>query len=139
MRGGGHSCIGAALRDESLLLDLGCLKQVSIDYQTRMAAVQPAVTGRDLNNQLAPHGLAFPVGHCPSVPLSGFILNGGLGWNSRSCPSNPHCWTGQPAHIVVSERYGGTFFKSWDVDQVVSLLSFVALSYRHLSVVLTPS
>lgn len=40
-----------------------------------MAAVQPAITGRELNRQLAAHGLAFPVGHSPSVPLSGFLLN----------------------------------------------------------------
>ena len=83
VRGGGHSCIGAALRDESLLIDLGCLTQVSIDSEACVAAVQPAVTGRDLNHQLALHGLAFPVGHCPSVPLSGFLLNGGLGFNSN--------------------------------------------------------
>ena len=41
--------------------------------------------------ELAPRGLAFPIGHCPSVPMSGFLLNGGLGWNNRewgpSCAS----------------------------------------------------
>jgi FAD/FMN-containing dehydrogenase len=47
-----------------------------------VATVQPVVTNRYLAKQLAKHGLAFPVGHCPCVPLSGFILNGGLGWNA---------------------------------------------------------
>lgn len=47
------------------------------------AEVGPAVTGTDLVEALAPHGLAFPVGHCPSVAMGGFLLSGGLGWNSR--------------------------------------------------------
>jgi FAD/FMN-containing dehydrogenase len=103
VRGGGHSCIGAALRDESLLIDLGGLKQVSIDYEARVAAVQPAVTGRDLNNQLAHLGLAFPVGHCPSVPMSGFLLNGGLGFNSSSW--GPACFSLEAAKVVTADGH----------------------------------
>lgn len=101
VRGGGHSCISASLRDESLLIDLGRLNQISIDYEAHVAAIQPAVTGRELNNQLAPHGLAFPVGHCPSVPLSGFILNGGLGWNSNSW--GPACFSIEAAKLVTAD------------------------------------
>jgi FAD/FMN-containing dehydrogenase len=103
VRGGGHSCIGAALRDKSLLIDLGRLTQISIDYKARVATVQPAVTGQDLNNQLAPHGLAFPVGHCPSVPLSGFILNGGLGWNSNRW--GPACFSLEAAKVVTADGH----------------------------------
>ena len=103
VRGGGHSCIGAALRDESLLIDLGHLTQISIDYEARVAAAQPAVTGRDLNNQLAPHGLAFPVGHCPSVPLSGFILSGGLGFNSNRW--GPACFSLEAAKVVTADGH----------------------------------
>ncbi len=101
VRGGGHSCIGVSLRDGSLLIDLGRLNQISIDYEARVAAIQPAVTGRELNNQLAPHGLAFPVGHCPSVPLSGFLLNGGLGWNSNSW--GPACFSMEAAKVVTAD------------------------------------
>ena len=101
VRGGGHSCMGAALRDESLLIDLGRLTQVSIDSEARVAVVQPAVTGRDLNNHLTPHGLAFPVGHCPSVPLSGFLLNGGLGFNSNSW--GPACFSLEAATVVTAD------------------------------------
>lgn len=101
VRGGGHSCIGASLRDGSLLIDLGRLTQISIDSGAGVATVQPAVTGRDLNNQLAPHGLAFPVGHCPSVPLSGFLLNGGLGFNSNSW--GPACFSLEAAKVVTAD------------------------------------
>jgi len=69
-------------RDDSLLIDLGQLKRIiSLDAKARSATIQSAVRGRELNAALAKSGLAFPVGHCPTVSLSGFLLNGGLGWN----------------------------------------------------------
>lgn len=101
VRGGGHSWVGFSLRDESLLIDLGRLNRVSIDDEARVAAIQPAVTGRELNSQLAPLGLAFPVGHCPSVPMSGFLLNGGLGWNSNSW--GPACFSIEAANVVTAD------------------------------------
>jgi len=64
------------------LLDLSRLNQVEIDPEARVATTEPVVTNRFLAKQLAKHGLAYPVGHCPCVPLSGFILSGGLGWNT---------------------------------------------------------
>jgi FAD/FMN-containing dehydrogenase len=42
------------------------------------------VTGAALIDALAPHGLAFPVGHCAQVTTSGFLLSGGFGWNGGS-------------------------------------------------------
>ena len=101
VRGGGHSWVGFSLRDGSLLIDLGRLNQVSIDHEARRAAIQPAVTGRELNRQLAAHGLAFPVGHCPTVPLSGFLLNGGLGWNFNSW--GPACFSVEAANVVTAD------------------------------------
>ena len=101
VRGGGHSWVGFALRDDSLLLDLGRLTQVSIDHAARTAAIQPAVTARDLNRRLAAQGLAFPVGHCPTVSLSGFLLNGGLGWNFNGW--KPACFSIEAAHVVTAD------------------------------------
>jgi FAD/FMN-containing dehydrogenase len=82
VRAGGHSWVGSPLRDGSLLIDLSQLREIAIDEEARIAAVQPAVTGSKLAEALATRGLAFPVGHCPSVAISGFLLSGGLGWNS---------------------------------------------------------
>ena len=82
IRGGGHNWCAAALQEGGILLDLSRLNQVEIDPEARVATAEPVVTNRYLARQLAGHGLAFPVGHCPCVPLSGFILNGGLGWNA---------------------------------------------------------
>jgi FAD/FMN-containing dehydrogenase len=101
VRGGGHSWVGFSLREGSLLIDLGGLKRVSIDHETRMATIQPAVTGRELNRQLALHGLAFPVGHGPTVALSGFLLNGGLGWNSNSW--GPACFSVEAATVATAD------------------------------------
>ena len=79
IRGGGHNWYAAALQEGGILLDLSSLNQVEIDREARVATAEPVVTNRYLAKQLAKHGLAFPVGHCSCVPLSGFILSGGLG------------------------------------------------------------
>ncbi|MEU4213259.1 FAD-binding oxidoreductase [Streptomyces sp. NPDC026206] len=83
-RSGGHNWSGSQLRDGSLLIDLSGLGQCDIDPASATATVGPAATGQDLVKALAPYGLAFPVGHCSSVALGGFLLSGGLGWNSRA-------------------------------------------------------
>lgn len=101
VRGGGHSWVGFPLCDGSLLIDLGRLSQISIDPKARKATIQPAVTGRELNQQLAAYELAFPIGHCPSVPMSGFLLNGGLGWNSNGW--GPSCFSVEAATVVTAD------------------------------------
>src|ERR1017187_3271177 len=57
VRGGGYNWVGFSLRDDSLLIDLGRLKKVSIDREARRAIVQPATTGRELNRMLNAQGL----------------------------------------------------------------------------------
>jgi len=99
VRGGGHSWVGFALRDNSLLIDLGSLNDIRLNAD-RSLVVQPAATGREVNARLAPHGLGFPVGHCPTVPLSGFLLNGGLGWNSGGW--GPACFSIRSANVVTA-------------------------------------
>ncbi|MCW5889257.1 MAG: FAD-binding oxidoreductase [bacterium] len=82
VRSGGHSWCGAPLRDGGLLLDLGALDAVEIDGRRRVARVGPAVQGGAFARRLAAGGLCFPIGHCPTVALGGYLLGGGLGWNS---------------------------------------------------------
>jgi FAD/FMN-containing dehydrogenase len=78
--GSGHNWSGIALQD-GILLDLGALNQVAIDADARIAEVGPAVTNRTLARLLSGQDLAFPVGHCGTVSLSGYLLGGGFGWN----------------------------------------------------------
>ncbi|RAJ61831.1 FAD/FMN-containing dehydrogenase [Streptomyces sp. Amel2xB2] len=84
VRSGGHHWSGPTLRDGSLLLDLSRLRDCHVDPESATATVGPAVTGGTLAAALAPHGFSFPTGHCPEVALGGYLLAGGLGWNSRA-------------------------------------------------------
>lgn len=81
-RGGGHNYQASALRNGGILLDLGALDTVEIDVAARTAKVGVGIQGSELTAQLAAAGLAFPVGHCVDVALSGYLIGGGFGWNS---------------------------------------------------------
>lgn len=65
-----------------MLIDLSRLRGRRVDDGS--ATVQPGVTGHDLTRALAANAHAFPVAHRGSVPLSDFVLGGGIGWNSRA-------------------------------------------------------
>jgi len=82
-RSGGHSWTASSVRDGALLVDLSGMTRIEFDASTGVAAVEPGCKGRDLNGLLAEHGLFFPSGHCPTVGLGGFLLQGGWGWLSR--------------------------------------------------------
>jgi FAD/FMN-containing dehydrogenase len=81
VRAGGHSWIGASLRDGGMLIDLEHLNGVTVDAAARRAVAQPAIKNTELVAALAQHGLAFPAGHCPTVGIGGYLLAGGQGWN----------------------------------------------------------
>lgn len=80
-RGGGHQLTGIAAQAD-MVIDLGALDGLKLDTSARTARVEPAVTNARLAAALERHGLAFPLGHCGSVPMSGYLLGGGVGWNS---------------------------------------------------------
>ena len=81
VRGGGHSWCASSLRQGGVLLDLSHMRSLTIDAAQATATIGPAIQGAELIQQAAEHGLAFPVAHCPTVPMSGFLLNGGNGLN----------------------------------------------------------
>ena len=80
-RGGGHHLTGIAAAAD-VIADLSRLDRLSIDAGARRAIVGPGVTNARLCAALARHDLAFPAGHCGSVPMSGYLIGGGIGWNS---------------------------------------------------------
>lgn len=80
VRGGGHNWSGIALQ-EAIVLDLSALDVIRFDAEECIAEVGPAVRNGDAARAFAARGLAFPLGHCASVPLSGYLLGGGFGWN----------------------------------------------------------
>jgi FAD/FMN-containing dehydrogenase len=95
VRSGGHSWAAWSVRDDALLIDLAGLDRIEYDAATHVVAAGPAVRG---GSQLAPflaeRGRAFPGGHCPSVGLGGYLLQGGQGWNGR--------WLGWACESVVA-------------------------------------
>jgi FAD/FMN-containing dehydrogenase len=85
VRSGGHSWAAWSLRDEALLIDLGSMRDLAYDERTGIATARPALRGGlDLAPFLAERARAFPGGHCASVGLGGYLLQGGQGWNGRS-------------------------------------------------------
>jgi FAD/FMN-containing dehydrogenase len=98
VKSGGHSWIAPALRGGALLIDLGELGGVEVDPGRRAALVEPAATHKVLADAIVPHGLAFPIGHCPTVGLGGYLLAGGYGWNPRTW--GPACWSVEAIDLV---------------------------------------
>jgi len=79
-RSGGHSWTSSSIREDAVLVDVGGLDEVQIKGSA--TSVGPGVHGVDLNRKLESRGLIFPTGHCPTVALGGYLLQGGWGWNS---------------------------------------------------------
>ena len=85
VRSGGHSWAAWSLRDDALLIDLGAMRDLAYEPATGVVSARPAVQGGlELAPFLAARGRAFPGGHCASVGLGGYLLQGGQGWNGRA-------------------------------------------------------
>lgn len=98
VKSGGHNWRGACLRDSGLLIDMGGLQRVEVDPGERVALVEPGATHKVLADAIVPHRLGFPIGHCPTVGLGGYLLSGGYGWNPRIW--GPACWSVRGLDVV---------------------------------------
>lgn len=84
VRSGGHSWAAWSVRADALLIDLGGLREMAYDPRTGIVTATPGIKGGDeLNPYLEEFGRFFNGGHCPSVGIGGFLLQGGQGWNAR--------------------------------------------------------
>jgi len=99
-RGGGHSFNATHVR-EGMLIDFRRMRETSIDVAARTATVTPSVTSREFAEELATHGLTFPSGHCSTVGLGGFLLQGGFGWNGRT--HGPACASVTAIDVVTAD------------------------------------
>ena len=100
-RSGGHSWTASSVREDGVLVDLSRLQDIAFDPDSRTVSVQPGVRGRDLNALLAEQDLFFPTGHCPTVGVGGYLLQGGWGWNSRAI--GPACASVVGVDVVTAE------------------------------------
>lgn len=81
VRSGGHNPAMAVLRQGGMLLDLSLLRRVEIDAAAQTAWVEPGIHGENFIAMLEEHKLDFPAAHTGVVPIGGYLLGGGLGWN----------------------------------------------------------
>jgi len=100
-RSGGHSWTASGIRDNSVLVDVSRLNDISVDASGMTATVGPGVLGQELNRALERHGLFFPTGHCPTVGVAGFLLTGGYGWHSQHL--GPACMSMVGIDVVLAD------------------------------------
>ncbi len=94
VRSGGHSWAQWSVRDEALVVDLADMHELDYDEETGIAVASPSTKGgAELSPYLAERGRFFVGGHCPTVGIGGFLLQGGQGWNARG-------WGWAAEHVV---------------------------------------
>jgi FAD/FMN-containing dehydrogenase len=77
VQAGGHDWAGSAIRDGGLLVDLGGMRQVTVEGTE--ARVAGGATVSDVLDAARPHGYAAAVGTVSSVGFAGLTLGGGYG------------------------------------------------------------
>jgi FAD/FMN-containing dehydrogenase len=83
VRGGGHNVAGRAVGDGALMLDLSCMRQVTVNPDAQIATVQGGALWHDVDVATARHGLATTGGLVSSTGVGGLTLGGGAGWLMR--------------------------------------------------------
>lgn len=101
VKGGGHTWCGLAARHGGMTIDLSALNQSWIDEAARKAVIQPVISNRELAQRLGERGLAFPIGHCPTVKAGGYLLNGGMSWNLSHW--GPACQSVEAVEFVTAD------------------------------------
>lgn len=83
VRGGGHSIAGLGTIDDGIVLDLGGLREVTVDPEHRLVTAGPGARAADVDAATAPHRLAVPLGTVSTPGIAGMTLGGGVGWLVR--------------------------------------------------------
>ncbi|KUI59746.1 6-hydroxy-D-nicotine oxidase [Cytospora mali] len=79
IRTGGHSCVGRALVDNALLIDLRDIAYVNVSEDRTTAKVGGGILASQLLKALGEHGLITPCGSTGSVGYVGWSTLGGYG------------------------------------------------------------
>src|SRR3954453_267076 len=79
----GHNAAPLGSLDDTLLVDVRELQEVSIDAAARSVRVGAGVKWERISPQLSELGLAALHGSSPDVGVAGYSLGGGMGWLAR--------------------------------------------------------
>ncbi|KAF2447363.1 FAD-binding domain-containing protein [Karstenula rhodostoma CBS 690.94] len=78
VRSGGHTVWpGSNNIDDGLTVDLGLMKDVTLDTKASVASISPGARWMNVYGTLEPHGWTVPGGRAGSVGVAGFLTGGG--------------------------------------------------------------
>lgn len=81
VRSGGHMQNAASNNiTEGVTIDLGHLKSVKYDEESKIASLQPGARWRDVYGVLEPAGVTVPGGRFGDVGVGGYLLGGGISY-----------------------------------------------------------
>jgi FAD/FMN-containing dehydrogenase len=78
IRGGGHGIDGAAMPQDSLVLDMSGFKAIDIDPENRTIRAGAGVLLGEIDAAAQAHGLVVPSGTVSSTGIAGLTRGGGL-------------------------------------------------------------
>ena len=84
VRGGGHSIPGFSTCDGGLVVDLGPMKGIQVDPETKTVRAEGGVRWGELDHQTQRFGLATTGGVVSTTGIAGLTLGGGRGWLMRA-------------------------------------------------------
>jgi FAD/FMN-containing dehydrogenase len=84
VRAGGHSVAGMSMNDDGIVIDVGPMKEITVDPSTRRARVGAGVLWGEFDRAAQEHGLATTGGRVSSTGVTGLTLGGGSGWIERT-------------------------------------------------------
>jgi FAD/FMN-containing dehydrogenase len=83
VRGGGHNVAGKAMSDGGLTIDLGGMRNVTVDPGQHLVHVDGGCLLGDVDGAASKHNLIVPAGIMSETGVAGLSLGGGIGWFSR--------------------------------------------------------
>jgi FAD/FMN-containing dehydrogenase len=83
VRGGGHNVAGTAVCEGGVVLDLGALRNVSLDLDRQTVRAGGGARLGDVDHETQAFALATPFGVVSRTGIAGLTLHGGLGFLTR--------------------------------------------------------